>query len=444
MFAPWELRHKAYLVSTCTGGQWPQVRHATCKEWTTDAMCQLCKTEVGTLLHRRFCSATMPHGGWPLPHKSAASFDSLLGAGRKQVALTMGLLFARIVVRPAPVEDCFKWFLHPPEQLPKGATWYIDGSLLHPRFRTASRAGFGVVVVGLDGSLIAYGLGNPPSWITDAAGAEAWGFFYVVNANLICPRIVTDCFNILVMLSQGAAQASAANRPLARVSNLIFNALDEQESNMLANTSVVWMPAHCTTAAIGNRLKSNGSYVTALDWRANRLVDRLAKLAAQEHCVPDAGVRLAVSAACAAEYYAASVGTINYAANNHSASVVGEDGRLRQVTLRDSVSAQFCRKTRKRDASNATSLDHPLPPDVVQPATCSVSAGVLSSRVPSHSALLLASKRKAAADHALACETSFWSSWKERVDKRPALTQPAVCASDRMQAIKRLMLERSS
>ena len=97
------------------------------------------------------------------------------------------------------------------------------------------------------------------------------------------------------------------------------------------------MPAHCTTAAIGYRVKSDGSTVTALDWRANRLVDRLAKLGAQGQCVPDAAVKLVLSAACAAEYYAATVGTVNYCANNHIVSEAREGGSLRQITLRDSL-----------------------------------------------------------------------------------------------------------
>ena len=235
-FEPWRPEHKASLVSAFTGGQWPQARQAACKTWTDDPHCQLCRSEVGTLLHRRYCISTMPTGGWPLPHGDASKFISTVSLDRKRVALTNGLLLARVIVRPAPVVSDFEWLLMPAAPFPSSATWYIDGSLTHPLFKAASRTGFGVAVVDYDGTLVAYGHGHPPDWITDASGAEAWAFFHVVSSNMWCPRVITDCSNILRLLELGHKAANDASRPLARISGLIPALL------------VVMTPTHCPTS----------------------------------------------------------------------------------------------------------------------------------------------------------------------------------------------------
>ena len=41
-----------------------------------------------------------------------------------------------------------------------------------------------------------------------------------------------------------------------------------------------WMPAHTAEGSIGRVTTSDGTMLTALEWRANRLVDALAKSAA--------------------------------------------------------------------------------------------------------------------------------------------------------------------
>ena len=59
------------------------------------------------------------------------------------------------------------------------------------------------------------------------------------------------------------------------------------EGGYLPNTRVVWMPAHRPQSSIGHAMKSNGHPINALDWRANRLVDALAKMAAMLDSAPD-------------------------------------------------------------------------------------------------------------------------------------------------------------
>ena len=52
---------------------------------------------------------------------------------------------------------------------------------------------------------------------------------------------------------------------------------------------LTWMPAHISKGAIGTRKKSNHREVTAVDYRANRLVDLLAKLGTQSGGLAEPG-----------------------------------------------------------------------------------------------------------------------------------------------------------
>ena len=56
----------------------------------------------------------------------------------------------------------------------------------------------------------------------------------------------------------------------------------------LDKTSLVWMPAHCSDEAVGSKHKGDGTPITLLDIKGNREADRLAKLAAETHRVPEA------------------------------------------------------------------------------------------------------------------------------------------------------------
>ena len=79
--------------------------------------------------------------------------------------------------------------------------------------------------------------------------------------------------------------------------------------------------------------------LTMLHWRANRLVDALAKLAASEaQHLPEA-VRLICSSEAAVRHAAKLLGRTTHAANHHSTCVVGGDGTHKVVVLRDAMPA---------------------------------------------------------------------------------------------------------
>ena len=88
------------------------------------------------------------------------------------------------------------------------------------------------------------------------------------------PRIVTDYLGILNTAKSGTAAATSPSSAIARLWKMIAHRLDG-DITQLAN-HVVWMPAHQSAAAIGSRYKRNNPAISCLDFRANRLVDKLA------------------------------------------------------------------------------------------------------------------------------------------------------------------------
>ena len=108
------------------------------------------------------------------------------------------------------------------------------------------------------------------------------------------------------------------------------------------------MPAHQTTAAIGTRVLSNGERLSALDWRANRLVDALAKQAAAQRQAPKAITRLLVSARVAVRHAASLLGQVTHAANNCKMEVVLPDGSSAQRVCRDAQQHTGQRRSARR------------------------------------------------------------------------------------------------
>ena len=87
--------------------------------------------------------------------------------------------------------------------------------------------------------------------------------------------IRVDCSSVQQGSQKGLAWAAAPDRCLARVWAPLNAALDDDPER------VVWMPAHCSQAAVGSKRLGNGELLTALDVTGNALVDGLAKEAAR-------------------------------------------------------------------------------------------------------------------------------------------------------------------
>ena len=94
------------------------------------------------------------------------------------------------------------------------------------------------------------------------------------------PPIRTDCQALLTTALAGIASATHHDRPLARVWSRIAHIVGDDLASIVNSGKLVWMPAHKSHLAVGVATKSDGQLLTTLDWRANRLVDCLAKAAA--------------------------------------------------------------------------------------------------------------------------------------------------------------------
>ncbi len=144
--------------------------------------------------------------------------------------------------------------------------------------------------------LIAYGGGVPPWWCRTAAAAEAWALFIVLSFSSSVPVIKTDCMALLINAQAGFIAATLPSKMLARVWNLIGGTVDGDFTALADPRRLVWMPAHQGFGAIFSKTLSNGKLYSVVDWRANRLVDAIAKCFANGMLVPDYFISLTMSA----------------------------------------------------------------------------------------------------------------------------------------------------
>ena len=147
--------------------------------------------------------------------------------------------------------------------------------------------------------------------------------------------VVTDCLDILLSLLRGLDYATGPSRPQARLWKLIALAMDHHCPADLVQQKILWIPSHTARATVGFTLRSDGTLVTKVDWRANRLVDVLARHAANRHRVPQATRELLNLARETVEFYAARVGAVTKAANSYTQTAFREDGTTYLAKHRD-------------------------------------------------------------------------------------------------------------
>ena len=81
----------------------------------------------------------------------------------------------------------------------------------------------------------------------------------------------------------------------------------------------------------------NGQRLTMFDWRANRLVDILAKLGAKANAPSDDTQRLLKSAAALVKHMAAQLGEATFFANNCMKESIDDEGATVQKPCRGSM-----------------------------------------------------------------------------------------------------------
>jgi hypothetical protein len=165
----------------------------------------------------------------------------------------------------------------------------------------------------------------------------------------------TDCLSLLRAAESGTTSATDARRQLARIWVQIASHLDGVISVLTDEQKLVWMPAHQSLSMVGEIKLSNGQRLTTIDWRANRLVDALAKQEAAARILPRPSLDLLESANSAVKHAAMLLGRTTHAANNCAVVVVGPDGTSITRTRRDATPAPRYAK-KKAEAQPAATV----------------------------------------------------------------------------------------
>jgi hypothetical protein len=193
------------------------------------------------------------------------------------------------------------------------------------------------------------------------------------------PAMRTDCLSLLLTAEAGTSSATRANRPPARVWKIIAEAIGLDLSTLTSTGLLVWVPAHHSHNSVGEAKLSNGIRLSHVDWRANRLVDKLAKTAAGARCAPEFVVELAAGLDAATAHAAALLGIVTHAANNHKVTEVGDGGAIITRIARDSVD-----KPQHKRAAVPTPRVSPVPsvgPTAAVP-TCGAPARAVKEPAP--------------------------------------------------------------
>jgi len=123
-----------------------------------------------------------------------------------------------------------------------------------------------------------------------------------------------------------------------------------------------------------------GARLTAADWRANRLVDALAKLGATAHRTSDDIEKLLVSTAKLATHFAAQLGQVTFIANNFEQSYVDDQGENKTRTIRGSTSKPRAPHLPAKPAANP--IARPPKPKPTPPTNITVGVAPWSEPPP--------------------------------------------------------------
>lgn len=233
----------------------------------------------------------------------------------------------------------------------------------------------------------------------------------------------------------------AQNSPLARIWRLIFDILEEHGTSSagLELEKLVWLPAHGPQCSIGRVYMSNGDSLSAIHWRASRLVDWLAKGAAQPWRIKKNDRTCISTVEDAISYSLAKLGAVTFAAKNSRTHRYREDGSAYPVVLRDSAGAKPFRFSVGIKGKQACKRRQPA----ISPIT-EVPGSMRFNLVSQAPALAKRRKRlsarQAELEHEERSETAFRMHW--RAEAAPLRAHASFDARDRMARLRERIRER--
>ena len=157
------------------------------------------------------------------------------------------------------------------------------------------------------------------------------------------------------------------------------------------------MPAHQPLSAIATAVLSNGKLLSGVDWRANRLVDALAKQAAATMRTPVEVRSLLESGQAAVKHHSAVLGVATHAANNHEMAFQRPDGTMGFHTIRDAQ--QPSRHSARRMRQTKPPAEPKPLPDVVVSDLDEVASGLVARPTKRQRVASAARQRKRRAVH---------------------------------------------
>ena len=106
-------------------------------------------------------------------------------------------------------------------------------------------------------------------------------------------------------------------------------------ASLVSEGRLVWMAAHQPMATVGENKRSDRVRVTLNDWRANSLVDALAKVAAQSVLTTKGMVYFLKSATTLARNQLGNLAQAIYAANHHRVEEVDDYDKVTHTRHRN-------------------------------------------------------------------------------------------------------------
>ena len=290
----------------------------------------------------------------------------------------------------------------------------------------------------VEGDLVASAMGVPPKWVDTIQGAELWAILMALQSVTFPKGLYTDCDSVRVGFTRGGRWAGSSKRRYARVWTSLYAIVDEGEQ------WVHWIPAHTSEASIDSAVCSDGSVVDETKWCANKMVDHLAKDAAETVRVPVQVRSRLLHRELQLREFSIYLGKLTHAAN----SFQGPDG-----VVRDSDSKRPQGRKVNKTRSSTKSVRPKSFVGVVRraasktgtksswcmPASCTRMHSKRHSLTAANA--LRSARAKAAIDARL--EASFVESWRER---RAATLKPSEgpSASERMNALKQRIAARNA
>ena len=213
---------------------------------------------------------------------------------------------------------------------------------------------------------------------------------------------------------------------------MIYNTLDADVVDAALQGRVTWMPSHGSRLTIGARNKSDGQPVTALDWRANRLADAVAKAAAAENRLEASSRILFQRTIIAYERALVELAVVTVAANAHEVLVPDDNGGFIRKCRRDSAPMPRARRIRH--------CGHPVADDAILPElVCANVSSMLQGKPLKRQRAMeprSVKRRRMDRDHAAITDGRLLLHWREGRSKRTYRPANATPAAERIAALR--------